>query len=93
LIDELLIGIRHVLFEKCAPLGEVAAHKSDRWCALLPFDFGLTLVWSVGEVAALIPHLAAYLLPLGAPSFDLACALLIVNSTQMYINKSELSHS
>ena len=47
---------------------EVAAHTLERWHALPPLDFGLTLVLSVGEVAALIPHLATSLPPHGAPS-------------------------
>jgi hypothetical protein len=54
---------------------EVAAHTLERWHTLLPLDFGLTNVVSVGEVAALIPHLAALLPPLGAPSSLMPCAL------------------
>jgi hypothetical protein len=65
---------------------EVAAHTLERWHALLLFDFGLTLVLSVGEVAALIPHLAAYFLPLGAPSSKMPCALLFGIFTLCCIN-------
>ena len=55
---------------------EVAAHTLERWHALPPLDLCLTLVLSVGEVATLIPHLAALLLPHGAPSLEMPCALL-----------------
>ena len=47
---------------------EVAAHNFERWHALMCQVFDWTCVLDMGEVAALIPHLAADSLPLGAPS-------------------------
>ena len=47
---------------------EVAAHNNERWRALLLQNLGFDICIDVGEVAALIPHLAAQLLPPGARS-------------------------
>ena len=47
---------------------EVAAHSIERWRALGVSNLLIGHLFDMGEVAALIPHLATYSLPLGAPS-------------------------
>jgi hypothetical protein len=70
---------------------EVAAHTLERWRALLLQSFVSTHVYMWGEVAALSLTLGNFLLTSGAPSFEMPCALLIGDFTQMIINKRSLS--